>query len=376
MKRKIRLVGLTLGDAFNPQTRSGVNYSLFSQLKQKCDLIRVFDLDLRGIRKACVALGTFSFNRRRWGNKLHQNAWAFDIRSAQARRVLNQLELDVDLVFQDGAMFVPPTEKAPPFVSYHDSNVLLASNGGALSQGAHYSGNALKRAVRREKRVYESAALIFTMSNWLKESLIRDFQISPDKIVTVYAGTNLPVENFQKEYDGRTILFVGANFERKGGPVLLEAFRRVKKEVKDARLVVIGSNINVREDGVETVGRVSDKATLADYFRRASVFALPSFYEPFGLVFAEAFAFKTPCIGTNICAMPEIIEEGRGGWVVPVNDSKNLADRIVMLLRDPVLAAKMGEYGFRKTSELFNWDIVVDKMVSHCERVLSPDKLT
>lgn len=75
-----------------------------------------------------------------------------------------------------------------------------------MSQGAHYSGNALKRAVRREKRVYESAALIFTMSNWLKESLIHDFQISPDKIVTVYAGTNLPVENFQKEYDGRTIL--------------------------------------------------------------------------------------------------------------------------------------------------------------------------
>lgn len=372
MSRRIRLVGVTLGNPFDPATRSGVNFSLFSRLSERCDLIRVVDLDLRGVIKACVACATFSTNRREWGNRLHQNAWAFDIRTAKAKRILNDLKGDFDLIFQDGAMFMMPTaDCASPIVTYHDSNVILASKGGAFSQGGHYVGNALNRAVARETRVYESASLIFTMSDWLRESLIQDFGISPNKIITVYAGTNLPVHEFEKKYDGKTILFVGGNFERKGGYVLLEAFRRVKREVKDARLVIVGSDVNLREDGVDVRGRVSDKAELANYFRLASVFVLPSFYEPFGLVFAEAFAHKTPCIGTNICAMPEIIVDGRGGWIVPVNDASTLADRIVLVLQDKTIARRMGEFGFQRAKEVFNWDTVVSKIVFHCENLLA-----
>jgi len=51
-------------------------------------------------------------------------------------------------------------------------------------------------------------------------------------------GTNLPAEDFNQAYDGKTILFVGNDFERKGGTVLLEAFRTVKKEIKGARLIM------------------------------------------------------------------------------------------------------------------------------------------
>lgn len=371
MRRMVRVVGLSLGEPFDSASRSGVNFNLFSRIKEQCDLVDVFDLDLRGISKACVALATFSPDRRKWGNRLHQNAWAFDIRTAMARRAIQELNRDFDLIFQDGAMFHPPLDIGRPFASYHDSNVLLASRAGEFSQGAHYSGGALRRAIERERRVYDSATLIFSMSNWLRESLISDFGIAAEKIVTVYAGTNLPAKDCDKEVDGKTVLFVGKNFERKGGEVLLEAFRLVRKSIADAKLIVVGPDIRLNEDGVEFVGQVSDKEQLTAYFRKASVFAMPSFYEPFGIVFAEAFAHKTPCIGTNICAMPEIIKDGEGGFVVPVGDSAALADRILSLLKDETLARQMGEYGFQRAREFFDWDVVVGKMTSHFSRLIS-----
>ena len=367
---KLRFVGLTLGDPFSPSSRSGVNYNVFSRLKQKSDLVDVFDLDLQGARKAWLALASFSPDRRRWGNKLHQSPRAFRARTCTAEWKLRDLGARYDLIYQDGAMFLPGQDTRAPFVTYHDSNVVLSSQGGEWAQGAHYRGKNLRETIAQENLVYQRASLIFAMSDWLKRSLIRDFGVAPEKIVTTYAGTNLRSEPFEKRYDGRTILFVGNDFERKGGPVLLEAFKAVKKEVRDARLIVVGPDLDIRQDGVEVKGRVPDATELAKFFREASLFVLPSAFEPFGIVFVEAFAFKNPCIGTNICAMPEIIEEGKGGFLVPRNDSAALADRILLLLKDEDLSRKMGHYGYEKVRKIFNWDTVVDTMISHCAKIV------
>lgn len=208
------------------------------------------------------------------------------------------------------------------------------------------------------------------MSDWLKNSLIRDFGISEQKIVTKYAGTNLRAEDFDKNYDGKTVLFVGNEFERKGGPVLLQTFKTVKKEIRGAGLIIVGPNLDFRQDSVEMKGGVTDPKELSKFFREASLFVLPSFFEPFGIVFAEAFAFKNPCIGTDICAMPEIIEQEKDGFLVPPNDPNVLADRIIMRLKDQTLSRNMGNHGFERVRSALNWDTVVNKMISHCAKIL------
>lgn len=370
MNRKIKVVGLTLGDPFSRASRSGVNYSIFSRIREKCELLDVFDLDLKGAQKILSALMSFSPNRRRWSNKLHQSPRAFRIRTLMAQKILSEVPSGYDLIYQDGAMFMPGKQPAVPFVSYHDSNVILSVRGGPFAHGAHYHGRSFQETLDQERIVYEKAALIFTMSDWLRDSMIRDFGISEEKVVTVYAGTNLASENFDKKYDGKTILFVGNNFERKGGSVLLEAFKIVRKEIKDAKLIIVGPELNLNEEGIVIKGNMSDKEELAQCFRNASLFVLPSFYEPFGIVFAEAFAFKNPCIGSNTCAMPEIIEEGKGGFLVPKGDSKILADRMISLLKDENLSRRMGSYGYEKARTIFNWDVVVDKMIAHSMRVI------
>lgn len=69
--------------------------------------------------------------------------------------------------------------------------------------------------------------------------------------------------------------------------------------------------------------------------------------------------------------MPEIIEDDKGGFLVPPDDSKAFVDRIIILLKDKNLSRKMGNYGYEKGKNVFNWDIVVDKiLLFYCAKII------
>src|SRR5262249_15908333 len=195
------------------------------------------------------------------------------------------------------------------------------------------------------------------------------------KVTPVGAGINLPYirQIGTKRYDEPNILFVGKDWDRKGGQYLLEAFTRVRQEVKHATLTIIGPTISDCPEGVRCIGNIakSDKTgieTLLTEYSCASVFAMPSLYEPFGIVFAEAMAHKLPCVGTNICAIPEMIDNGVNGYVVPVKDSQALATRLIDLLKNPGMCKEFGDNAFKKYSENYTWDRVTQKIV---ERIRS-----
>jgi len=104
------------------------------------------------------------------------------------------------------------------------------------------------------------------------------------------------------------------------------------------------------------------KEELTYLYRNASVFVMPSIYEPFGHVFLEAMAYKTPCIGSNKDAMPEIIEDGKSGFTIPLHDHRQLSEKIVYLLEDENLIRSMGEEGRRRIERSFNWDAVARRI--------------
>jgi glycosyltransferase involved in cell wall biosynthesis len=139
---------------------------------------------------------------------------------------------------------------------------------------------------------------------------------------------------------------------------------------------VIGSVLDNPPDGVRCLGFISKgdpagiDALLAEY-ARATVFAMPSLYEPYGIVFAEAMAHRLPCIGTDNCAMPEIIRHGETGYVVPVGDEVALADRLISLLRDPAAARQMGNAGYEKYTRDHTWKAVTGRMCDAIESVLA-----
>jgi len=169
------------------------------------------------------------------------------------------------------------------------------------------------------------------------------------------------------------ILFVGYDFHRKGGDLLVRAFRAVQKAVPHSRLVVVGPKVQIDEPGVECLGAVHDRKVIADLMACAAVFALPARFEPYGMVLLEAMAHGAPCVGTAVGAIPEIIDEGSTGFVVPPDDEPALVAALTRLLTDRALALRFGAAGKMKVASELNWPTVARKMVcALSERKLTP----
>lgn len=94
-----------------------------------------------------------------------------------------------------------------------------------------------------------------------------------------------------------------------------------------------------------------------DYYKKADIFVFPSYNETFGLVLAEAMEYELPCVTTNEGGMPILVEDGYNGFLIDKADSRQLADRLENLIKDPELRHKMGKAGYEK----FNNEFTLDK---------------
>jgi starch synthase len=103
---------------------------------------------------------------------------------------------------------------------------------------------------------------------------------------------------------------------------------------------------------------------LLNLYSQSDIFVLPSLYEPLGIAFAEAMAHRLPCIGTNSCTMPEIIDDGQSGILVEPNDSQALVKAIISLLEDDALREEMGRKAYEKYYLNYRWEVVTQKIIN------------
>jgi glycosyltransferase involved in cell wall biosynthesis len=109
---------------------------------------------------------------------------------------------------------------------------------------------------------------------------------------------------------------------------------------------------------VELLGHVAWQQ-LGELYRRASIFIMPSYYETFGISIVEAMAFGLPVVATNVGGIPEVIEDGVTGLLVPPGDSQALAETTLRLLRDPGLRECMGRAGRERVMAEFTVERVM-----------------
>jgi glycosyltransferase involved in cell wall biosynthesis len=157
-------------------------------------------------------------------------------------------------------------------------------------------------------------------------------------------------------------------FRGKGQEVLIQAIASIKDRVPGVRLLIIGRDDRqaMRTSFMDELKRLAGDLGVAEHviftgyredmpalFAASDVFALPSFEEPFGLVFAEAMAMKKPVVALDAGGAPEVVEHGRSGLLSAPHDAAGLDRNLLTLLLDPDLRARMGEYGRRKVEADF-----------------------
>jgi phosphatidylinositol alpha-mannosyltransferase len=180
-------------------------------------------------------------------------------------------------------------------------------------------------------------------------------------------------------------LFVGRLEKRKGLAHLLDAFVGVKRDIPDARLLVVGAYDEMEKipfvlqtrylglSDVHFVGRVSDDE-LARYYGTADVFCAPSTgMESFGIVLLEAMASGVPMVASDIDGYRDVMDDGVQGVLVEPEQPEPLAVALVSLLRDPARRRAMGAAG-REKAQRYAWRVVAARVLEYYasvrERVL------
>lgn len=211
----------------------------------------------------------------------------------------------------------------------------------------------------QEKRVFETAVKIITFSDWARKSVVEDYKIGEEKVKTVYPGVKLEVlglpnklkEESQKRFN---FLFIGNDFKRKGGYDILKVFLQFFSDRADLHLV---TNAPIKCEYPHVYIHKNIKAYTpkwVELYQKSDIFIMPTYFEAFGFVFIEAMAAGLPVIATRINAIPEIVNEGKTGFLIQPGDCKDLTSKIQALMDNSVLRHEMGIAGRKVVEQKFN----------------------
>lgn len=355
---QLRLAVAAIGEPTDPRTQSGVAKHLVDALGAHGEVLVTADTSLRPMQRLAAAAITAHRNRQTWRSRMRRSPLTARFRTQNLIGALRASDVPRHAVLLIRGIYEPLGE---PYVPYLDNSAVTTLRD--WPEWGPWHGRFRERVLRAECSYLQGATHVFTAGSLVARDIVDGHGLDPADVTVIGAGAHFDATEGPASVEP-LVLFVGYDFHRKGGDVLLQAFPLVRERVPEARLIVVGPELAVDEPGVEALGPVSDRDELRRLYDRAAAFVLPARYEPYGMVLLEAMSRGIPCIGTDVCAIPEIIENGRTGVVVPKNDSEALAAAIVMVLQNPELAKRFGAAGRERVLATHNWDSVARHMLS------------
>lgn len=217
----------------------------------------------------------------------------------------------------------------------------------------------------------ERVSRAYVFSNWAREVNI-GWGADGDKLEVIYPGFPTPKPIKRSDRDRFTFLFVGGDFERKGGFEVVEAFAQLADQFPEAHLVLAGSDPGSpnpdrsihswvprqrRQRGEELMGQLERRGRVtrhgwvgaeplrSEIFPAADAFVMPSWAEGFGLANVEAMSFALPVITSAVGPAAEIVGDGATGLLVSPGDVDALRDAMARLIGDPAVARRLGDAG-------------------------------
>jgi len=225
----------------------------------------------------------------------------------------------------------------------------------------------------RFKQIFHHAAGFVAFSNWVKESLIRDYDVPPHKIEVIHSGVS--VDEWRPHVKTPTLgrklrlLFVGGDFCRKGGDVLLAAFYGGLQHLCEMDLVTKDPAISAA-DGIRVHHDLNpNDPRLKQLFLESDVFILPTQGDapPFSLL--EARACGLPIITTNVGALGELVHDGINGYIIPPNDSGSIIASVESLTNDPEKLIRMSEASRSMAVQNYDAKVNYKRLISYLKDV-------
>ena len=360
----MKLVVVADGDPFAQTTNSGVarGVSLALRGRSDCEIVAAIDSSIVGWRRIILAAATFRPSRKWWWAALNLGLLNIALRSIARDRQVSRLGFDVDYVLQIRNVYFPSRF---PYLVFIDSTTDMANAG-----WGEWRPSLLSRQIRRkiEERQYLNARHVFTAGAQAALDLERGYGLPSNRITAIGGGVNYDIFPPVVDREERTVqnlLFVGTDFNRKGGDILLKAFSILRKSNPLLSLTIVGpARFEPQVDGVSFLGLVKSRNEMAKLYRAADLLCHPARHEPYGLVLQEAMAFGLPCIATNVGALSTIVDDGVTGLLVRSGDVSDLAAGIQTLIDNRKQAHRFGAAGRAKVFDNYTWAAVADRLIA------------
>lgn len=286
---------------------------------------------------------------------VYNNNWS--VRAGwKVRRSLQRLRASsaIDGLFihtQVLGVLIPDWIRCFPTVVSMDATPLQYDELGSVYGHSQDSPRMEQFKFSMNQRMYNLASHLVTWTSWAKESLVADYQVPAEKITVIPPGVDVErftsaAEDFQIQKDGPVkILFVGGDLKRKGGYLLLDAFRSLRetRPIGSLELHLVTRSDVPPEPGVFVHQDIlPGDVRLIQHFSSADIFALPTDGDCLPMVLAEASASGLPSISTRVGGIPEIVIDRETGFLINPGDGQALIEGLTRLLEDADLRHRMG----------------------------------
>jgi alpha-maltose-1-phosphate synthase len=247
-----------------------------------------------------------------------------------------------------------------------------------------------------ERTAIEAADAVIAVSGAMREDILACYPaLDPAAVHVVHNGIDTRLYRPDHGTDALTrhgidparpyVLFVGRITRQKGVPHLLRAVRDIDPGVQvvlcagapdtaeiDREFRELFEELSRVRAGVFWIPQMLPRPEVIQLLTRAAVFVCPSVYEPLGIVNLEAMACGTPVVASRVGGIPEVVDDGRTGLLVDVDDAfeQGLARALDTVLGDPEAARRMGEAGRRRVAGEFGWDAVARRTAALYEEIL------
>lgn len=277
---------------------------------------------------------------------------------------------DIDLIFFGDLLLGPYLEVDIPMVHLSDVNFHLFKD---------YSNNRRtkkqEKAIElKEKRLLDKYTTIIYSSVFTKKETIDYYDINSKKIFVVEFGANIPhPETWHHEIDTSicNLLFIGRNWQKKGGDKVLGAYNKLKNEDFPCKLTIIGSIPTEvqEEDNDLNIIPFLDKSIPEHLNKLCSILmdthflVLPTEFDAFGIVFCEASAYGVPSIAANVGGVNQPIREGKNGFLLPPTaTAEDYAEKIKTIFNDKKNYIKLRASSRKEYETRLNWDLWSEKV--------------
>jgi glycosyltransferase involved in cell wall biosynthesis len=259
---------------------------------------------------------------------------AFLARTIRFQKALDRLS-GYDATFQVGCLFGPMTSSGMAAFSYHDQSVAMVERMWPEWLPRNFP-KFRDRFLELERASLQAKDLVFTYSEVTRRSMIDDYALPSHKVMVAPTACKISYPSVDQVLADRApkLLFAGTDFLRKGGDLVLNAFKALRRQRRDLELVLVGAApLEPLPEGARHLGMVSFDKLISEYLS-ATLILHPARHDAFPNVLKEALACGLPAVTSDSVGISEIITNGETGIVLKHNEVQAIVEAVGDLLDD------------------------------------------